>query len=270
MDKATDIPEAVLPEPFYQRACSLISVDLSVNSSTVHSSTSNQTELFPGRLRLYPSFSRYFSQKNVATQTEKLQHFSSTKTSVSSCASDCLDDQENESRLQEGCAPLSDGVTNLNTERGQQKESFSMCFQPSVVNTPVHTICPPHSVRWSSSESPDIQIVSSPNSLMTETPAQSAPGRLVPISDTKLQNMDSQKSTSSSCNKTAKRVLDFSLMEDNDGLDIRVGKLESSRASLELDSTPESIRGCAEDCNSSGSVLLPQEVCHFNLVSIFN
>lgn len=265
VDKATDIPEAVLPEPFSQRTCSLICADLPANSSTVLSSTSNEIETLPEKFHLYPSFSGHFSQKNVATQTEMHQCFPSSKTPLLSQASDCLDDQESESSLQKGCVLLSHRVTNPNTESGQQ-ESFSMCFQPSVINTPVHMIRPPHSVSCST-ESPDIKIVSCTDSLMTETPAQSAPGRLMSISDVKLQNMTTQKSAS--CCKPAKRVLDFSLMEGNDGLDIRVDKLESSRALHEVDGIPESSRQCSEDCNSADSVALPQEVCHFP-VFIFN
>ena len=74
----------------------------------------------------------------------------------------------------------------------------------------------------------------------------------MPISDVKLQDMPTQKSTSSY--KPGKRVLDFSLMEDTDGLGIEVDKLESIRA------LHESSRGCSEECNSFGSVSAPQEV----------
>ncbi|KAJ1380559.1 CDT1-like protein a, chloroplastic, partial [Sesbania bispinosa] len=256
---ATDIPEAILPEPFSRRTCSLICEDLPVISSTALSSTSNQIELLPEKFHLYPLFSRHFSVKIVADQTEKAQCVSSTKPHLSPYASDFLDNQESESTWQKGLAPLSDHMTNLNTERGQQKESFSICYQPSVINTPVHVIG--HSVNCSSSESPNMKIVSSADSLMTETPAQSAPRRLLPVSDVKLQDMTAQKSTS--CFKPAKRVLDFSLMEGNDDLDNRMDMLEYSRAPHEVDSIPEPIKGSSEDCNSFDSVTsvaLPQEV----------
>ncbi|XP_061371199.1 CDT1-like protein a, chloroplastic [Gastrolobium bilobum] len=256
--EAPDIPEAILPEPFSQRTHSLICEALPLNSSTELPSTSNQIELLPEKLHLYPSFRRHFSRKNVADQTGKHQCFSPTKTSLSSHVSDCLDNQRSESTWQKECAPLPDCVTNLNTERRQQKESFSMCYQPGVINTPVHKICPPHSVCCSSSKSPDMKIVSCADSLMIETPAQSAPGRLMPVSDVKLQNMTTQKSTS--CPKSAKRVLHFSLLEGCDGLDIRLDKLESSRAPDEFVSIPESSRGCSENSNSFVPVALPQEV----------
>lgn len=268
MDQVTDIPEAILPEPFSQSACSLICEDLFVNSTKELLSTSNQIDLLPEKSHLCPSFSRHFSQKNVANKTEKVQCFSSTKTSLSSHASDCPDNQESESTWQKGCEPLSDCVTNLNTERAKQKQAFSMCFHPSVVNTPVHMISPPHSVSCSNSESPDKKIASCADSLMTETPAQSAPARLLPGSDVKLQNMTAQKSTS--CSKPAKRVLNFTLMEGNDDLDNRVDMLECSRALHEFDCISEPSGGCSEDCNSFGSIALPQEVCHLTPVLIFN
>ncbi|TKY44957.1 CDT protein a [Spatholobus suberectus] len=191
--------------------------------------------------------------KNIADQTKKVQCFSSRETSTSSHASYCLDNQESEKAMQKGCAPLSDDVASLNKQRGNQKESFSMSLEPSVINTPVHMIRPPHSVTCNNFESPDTRnIPCAADSFMTETPAQSAPARLLPISDVKLQNTPTQKSTS--CHKPAKRVLDFTLMEGNDGLDIRVDKLESSR-------------GCSEGCNSFGSVPVPQEA-HFGFEKI--
>lgn len=226
----------------------------------------NQTEMLPEQFQLYPTFHRHFSGKNMADQAEKVQCFSPMKTSPSSHASDCLDNEEREKALQKDSAPLSVHVAILNTERGHQKESISIPFQPSVINTPVHMIRPPHSVTCNNSESPDVKNIScASDSFMTETPAQSASARLLPISDVKLQEVPTQKSTLS--HKPAKRVLDFSLMEDSDGLGIRVD-IESSRALLEFGCFPESSRGCSEDCNSFGSVSVPQGVCHLTAVLI--
>ncbi|TKY44958.1 CDT protein a [Spatholobus suberectus] len=145
--KVVDIPEALLPEPFSKKNCSLNCEDLHVeeptcqsryvNSSTELMSISDQIERLPlpEKFELYPSFRRHFSRKNIADQAEKVQCFSSTKISPSSHASDCLDNQESEKEMQKGCAPLSDDVASLNMERGGQKESFSMSFQPSAINT---------------------------------------------------------------------------------------------------------------------------------------
>ncbi|KAK7314809.1 hypothetical protein VNO77_33337 [Canavalia gladiata] len=266
--EVTDVPEAILPEPFSQKTCSLtcesshveefMRESSHVNPSAALLSTSNWIEMLPEIFQLYPSFSRHFSRKKVANQTEKIQCFSSSKTSRSSQASDRLDNQEIENVWQKGGMPLSDHEANLNAERGQPKESCSMSFQPSVINTTGHMICPPRSVCCNNAESPDMKNVSgTAGSLMTETPAQSAPQRLLPDSDFKLRNMSSQKSKSHY--KPAKRVLDFSFVEGNNDLDIRVNKLESSRSLLELDSFSEYSRGCFENCNSSGSVYVPQE-----------
>ncbi|XP_027357319.1 CDT1-like protein a, chloroplastic [Abrus precatorius] len=270
VDKVTDIPEAILPEPFSQKACSLICEDSHVkeftfesshaNSSTARVSTSTQIEtLLEKKFQLYQSFKRHFSWKSVAEQTEKVQCLSSTKTTPPAHASDCLDNQESENTWQKEYAPLSDLADNLKTEKGHQNESPEVkTHVNNVINTPVNVICPPHSVSCNNSESPDMKNVScSADSLMTETPVQSAPDRLLPTSDVKLQNMPSQKSTA--CHKPAKRVLDFSLMEGDDGLDIRVDKLESSEAPPEFDRFPESRRGWCEDCNSFGSVSVHQE-----------
>lgn len=261
VDKVTDIPEATLPEPFSQRACNLICDDLPVNSSAELSSTSNLIDLVPKKPQLYPSFSKHFS-KNVPNQAEEIQCFSSSETSLSSNASDCLVNQASEIAWQKGCAPLSDCVIDLNTEKDNPKESLSVSFQPNVINTPKHMISPPHSVSRSNFESPDMKTISCSDSLMIETPAQSAPGRLLPDSNLKPQN--------TSCFKPAKRVLDFSHTEGNDDIDNRVDMLESSKALHEFDCISEPSRGCSEDCNSFGFVALPQEVCHLKLVLIFN
>ncbi|PNX82716.1 hypothetical protein L195_g039686, partial [Trifolium pratense] len=152
--EGTDIPEATLPEPFSQKACNLIFKDGPVNLSTELSSTCSEVELSLNNLHLSPSFRRHFSQKNVTDQTKQVQYFSTSKNSLSSHESDCLDNQESESTWQKERTQLSDCVSNLNAEKGKQKESHSMCFQPNVINTPVHKISPP------CSESPDWKIVS--------------------------------------------------------------------------------------------------------------
>ncbi|KAF1859409.1 hypothetical protein Lal_00009993 [Lupinus albus] len=240
--EATDIPEAMLPEPFSKRTCGLISVDLPVNPSTTLSSTSSEIEPFPGKSHLCPSFGRHFSQKM------DLSCFPLSETPLPSNVSACLDNQENESNCKKESVASSHRLSNPNNEGEQQKESFSIRFQPSVINTPVHMICPPDSTSGSSSESPETKVVLCTDSLMTETPVQSAPQRLMPTSDVKLPNTTSQNSIS--CYKPAKRVLDFSLMEGNDDLDIRADKIESS--------IPGPSRGCSEDFKFSGSDSLPR------------
>jgi chromatin licensing and DNA replication factor 1 len=219
----------------------LIFKDGLVDLSTELSSTCSEVELSLNNLHLSPSFRRHFSQKNGTDQAEQVQYFSSSTNSLSTHESDCLGNEESESISQKERTRLSDCVSNLNAERGKQKESPSVGFQPNVINTTVHKISP-------YSESPDWKIVSGTDSLLTHTPAQSAPERLVLGSDVKIQKMTVQKSTS--CFKPAKRVLDFSLTEGGDDLDNRVDMSKPSR-------------GCSEDFKSFDSVSLLQEVCPF-------
>ncbi|CAL0332631.1 unnamed protein product [Lupinus luteus] len=248
--EATDIPEAILPEPFSKRTCSLISVDLPVNPSTTLSSTSSEIEPFPGKSHLCPSFGRHFSQKM------DFSCFPSSETPLLSNVSSSLNNQENESSCKKECVTSSHRLSNPNNKGEQQKESYSIHFQPSFINTPVHMISPPDSISGSSSESPDTKVVLCTDSLMTETPVQSAPQRSMPTSDVKLQNATTQNSIS--CYKPAKRVLDFSITEDDDDLDIRADNIESSRAPHDFDSIPEPSRGSSEDFKISGSDALPQ------------
>ncbi|KAI4351965.1 hypothetical protein L6164_006263 [Bauhinia variegata] len=255
--EATDVPEAILPEPFSRSTPSLISdsEDFPVDSSTVLSQSSDEIQLLSEKFHPYPSFGRHFSQKNVASRTEKVQCLLA-QTALLSSASDCLNNEESDSRWQEGCTLhlKSDATTNEDMEQGQQKESCSMCFQPSVINTPAQQICPPHSLGTSSSESPNIRFASPTDSLMTVTPAQSESRRFTSSSDIKVTTTN-QKSTS--CYKPAKRVLDFSHMEgDTDALDPSENKLESSR--VVNDNLPDASRGAYVRCE--GSVVLPQEV----------
>jgi chromatin licensing and DNA replication factor 1 len=191
-------------------------------------------------LHLSPSFGRHFSQKNVTDQTEQVQYFSSSTNLLSTHESNCLGNQESECISQKERTRLSDCVSNLNAERGKQKESPSVGFQPNVIDTTVHKISSPYS------ESPDWKIVSGTDSLLTRTPTQSAPERLVLGSDVKIQKMTVQKSTS--CFKPAKRVLDFLLTKGSDDLDNRVDMSKPSR-------------GCSEDFKSFVSVSLLHEVC---------
>ncbi|CAK8540972.1 unnamed protein product [Lathyrus sativus] len=231
--QVTKIPEFRLPEPFSQEACNLAFNQGPADFAAELSLTSNEVVEQLNNLHLTPSFKRRFYQKNATdqtVQTKQVQSFSSSENSLSSDESDSLDNQESESSWQKECSPFSDCESNLNAESGKQKESLSMSFQANVISTPSeHKICSPRSVSRCSAESPDLKIVSCADSLLTQTPAQSAPERLVLGSDVKPQKMSAQKSMSGF--KPAKRALDFTLTEGNGDLDNRV-MLESSKATL--------------------------------------
>ncbi|KAI4347381.1 hypothetical protein L6164_008197 [Bauhinia variegata] len=258
--EATDVPEAILPEPFSQRTPSFLCEDLLADSSAVLSQTSDENQILSEKLHPYPSFSRHFSQQNIVDMTEKVQCFLSAQTALSYSASDHLCNEESESGWKKGSSSLrlkSDATIDQDIERGQQEESCSMCSQPSFINTPAHQIFPPHSLSCGSSESPNIKVASPTDNLITETPVRLAPRRVISSSDVKVQTVVTQKSTS--CYKPAKRVLDFSRLEgDNDALDLWENKLESSR--VVHDNICDASRGSSEGCKASGSVVLPQEV----------
>ncbi|KAK2350339.1 CDT1 protein a, chloroplastic [Trifolium repens] len=70
-------------------------------------------------LHLSPSFGRHFSQKNGSDQTEQVQQFSSSKNSLSSHESDCLDNPESESTWQkEGSDDLDNRVDMSKPSKG--------------------------------------------------------------------------------------------------------------------------------------------------------
>ncbi|KAI5396942.1 hypothetical protein KIW84_062956 [Lathyrus oleraceus] len=230
--QATKIPQSRLQEPFSQEACNLAFNEGPADFAAELSSTSNEV--------------RNATEQTV--QTKQVQSFSSSETSLSSDESDSLDNQESESSWQRECTPLSDCESNPNAESGKQKESLAMSFQANVINTPSeHKISSPRFVSRCNSESPDLKIVSCADSLLTQTPALSAPERLVLGSDVKPQKMTAQKSMSGF--KPAKRALDFTLTEGNGDFDYRADMLESSKA------MPES-----EYCKSFDSVSLPREI----------
>lgn len=271
MDKVTKIPESRLPEPFNQETCNLTFNIGRADIAAEPSSTSNEivdplknihvtnlaAELSSTSNEIVEPLKNL--HLNAADLVKQVQSFSSSENSLSSDESDSLDDQESESAWQKECTPLSDCERNLNAESGKQKESLSMSFQENIINTPSeHKIPSSRSVSHCISESPDLKIISCADSLLTQTPALSAPERLVLGSDVKPQKMTAQKSMS--CFKPAKRALDFTQTEGNDDLDSRVDLLESSKAMH------------AFDCNtklSRGSVSLPREVCLLVLVLIF-
>ncbi|XP_050919560.1 CDT1-like protein a, chloroplastic [Lathyrus oleraceus] len=249
--QVTKIPQSRLPEPFSQEACNLAFNEGPADFAAELSSTSNEVVEQLNNLHLTPSFKRRFYQRNATeqtVQTKQVQSFSSSETSLSSDESDSLDNQESESSWQRECTPLSDCESNPNAESGKQKESLAMSFQANVINTPSeHKISSPRFVSRCNSESPDLKIVSCADSLLTQTPALSAPERLVLGSDVKPQKMTAQKSMSGF--KPAKRALDFTLTEGNGDFDYRADMLESSKA------MPES-----EYCKSFDSVSLPREI----------
>ncbi|KAK4280536.1 hypothetical protein QN277_012151 [Acacia crassicarpa] len=247
----TDIPEATLPEPFQQRAHSLICEDLPVDPSTILSPPiSDQNQQLSQECKPYP-VKRHFSKKKVVAETENNV---ASQIAQSHHSYDCLDNEggEGDSEWQKKCTTYLKSDQEM--EKEQQNESFSMGLQSSVVNTPARLICSPQSVSCGSYESSCLKIALSTDVLMAKTPAQSTPRRLAHNSDVKLNIMTTQNSISS--NKHVKRVL-FSHEGNYD-----VDKLQPSRDAC--DNIPEASEARTEDFDVSNSVVLSHKVAECN------
>ncbi|KAM5570227.1 CDT1-like protein a, chloroplastic [Rosa sericea] len=209
--EASDVPEAILPEPFSKRSQTPVLKQLSTDSSTEPKPTSIETELLSEKVCPYPYISRHFSRNNVVAETEKTQVLSSPLP-----------------------LPLAGGMNNQGIKSGLQKEFHVVSYDPeqdiknwqrkescsksSIIDHSIHLNHPQPSIGSSIPDSPLVKLTSSANSLMIETPQPLTPRRSMPSCDAKHETLNTQKSTS--CYKPAKRVLDFSDLEgDKSALD---------------------------------------------------
>lgn len=250
--KACDVPEALLPEPFSQRSQILGPEQLTADSLIESQSTSIECEVLSEKFRLYPSLTRHFSQKAVGAETEKTQPLASP-VPLLSVSSNSLINQESIIGQQMGitgvCSKF-DGVTNQNIESGQHKESPATCSVSSIVNSPIQQI--------KSSSTPLVKLGSSVDCFMLETPAQLTPKRSMPSCEDKPKTLTSQKLKS--CDKPAKRALDFSDLEhDESAFDSIVN--ESGCKNVVHDDILHPTEGIFKDGNVTGSLPLLQEVC---------
>lgn len=248
--EACDVPEAMLPEPFSQRSQTLSSEQLIADSSIESQSTSIECELLSESLHPYPSLSRHFSQKAVGAEAEKTQLLQSP-VSLLSARSDSLINQDSISVQQmenSGLCSKSDGVTDQNSKSEQQKESLGTCSISTTFNSPAQQINP---------STPLVKLASSVDSVMLETPAQLTPRVSMPDCEDKLKTTTSQKLTS--CNKPAKRVLDFSHLEgDKSAFDSIVN--ESGCNNVIIDNFHHTTEVIFKGANTSGPPPLLQEV----------
>ncbi|KAL6183379.1 hypothetical protein ACLB2K_044790 [Fragaria x ananassa] len=215
--EASDVPEAILPEPFSKRSQRPVLKQLSADYLIEPQPASNETELLSEKVCLYPYISRHFSRNNIVSETEKAQVL---------------------------CSPLplpsADGMNNQGIKDGLQKQFLVLshdpeqdiknwkpkepCSKPSIIDHSIHLNHPQPPIGSSVPDSPLVKLTSSANSLMVETPQPLPPRRSMPSCDAKHETLDTQKSTS--CNKPAKRVLDFSDLEgDKSAVDSTVDEL---------------------------------------------
>lgn len=200
----------------------------------------------PSTFHLHPSFSRYFSQKIVAEDTDDVKNLRSTK-SVSCGTSDGLNEEVvRTSQLEES---LGDNVTNKDIESEQQKELNDSCTILSPAPQLLSTKC---LVDSSSNESPQPKHALSADNPMIETPAQLIPKRSVPSCDEKLKTTTTQHHKSY-C-KPAKRSLDFSHLE-GDGTALDDATVSTDNNNAIYDDVPKALqtKGLPENEDAIGS-----------------
>ncbi|KAL4654218.1 hypothetical protein ACB092_01G362200 [Castanea dentata] len=249
--KTCDVPEAMLPEPFSERKQTLSPEQLIADSVIESLSTSIECEPLSENFDAYPSLSRHFSQKAVCAETEKTQLLESPIVLLPA-RSDNLINQDSISVQQmenSGLCSKSDGVTNPNIKGGQQKESPSTSSISTIFNSPAQQTNP--------LSTPLVKLASSDDPLILETPAQLTPKISMPSCEDNLKTSTSQKLTS--CNKPAKRVLDFSHSEgEKTAFDSIVD--ESGCNNFVIDNIHHTTEVTFKGANATGSPPLLQEV----------
>ncbi|KAL5746981.1 hypothetical protein ACOSQ2_024278 [Xanthoceras sorbifolium] len=220
--EACDIPEASLPEPFGRgsettlgdkaaevpeilesvfRKSQTIALEQSPADSIESLLTSDSPEMLTIPSLLPPSFSRHFSQKTSAAETEKAKLLRSPASSQSPISTDNLNNQVGKTCQLDECPGVR--VTDKDTKSERQINLPDACLK-SVVNPHLQLI-------KSECESPQQKLSLSDDSLMVETPAQVTPKRSMPSCENKLKATTTQNPTSYF--KPAKRFLDFSHLE---------------------------------------------------------
>ncbi|KAL5545236.1 hypothetical protein UlMin_009020 [Ulmus minor] len=160
--EASDVPEAILPEPFTQKGQIYVQDQLLVDGFIESQSTSTEAEPFPEKLIVKACFSRHFSKNTVVAEKEKTKVLLSTvlPPSISS-----LHEQVRQlTQLNEFPDPFAVSSCNQDTKSGQPKESLTDSqLQPN------YSQC---SVGTSTVESPLVNPTSCGDSFMIETPAK--------------------------------------------------------------------------------------------------
>ncbi|XP_010248893.1 PREDICTED: CDT1-like protein a, chloroplastic isoform X2 [Nelumbo nucifera] len=183
--KGYDIPKAMLPEPFNQGNHTVIPQKLPMESPKKCHSLS-ELELPSSSAHLSSSFSKHFSQKNIAPEEETTQ-------------------------LLAPIFPLSSLISHNENNRcfEQDKGSIPLASKSCGIKSNAMLISSPQcSLNSSACESPLAKLISAVDYWMVETPVQKTPKRLIPDSDSKI-NADGRE-TQSSTHSAAKRSLNFS------------------------------------------------------------
>uniref|UniRef100_A0A6N2NJA2 Uncharacterized protein n=1 Tax=Salix viminalis TaxID=40686 RepID=A0A6N2NJA2_SALVM len=196
--------------PLLQSLCSQI-----IPREYLPAATESQMLSTPSHLQ--QSFNRHFSQKTFSEE-EKTHLLASPVPSSVSPSGDLHNEHLNEARtgeFPEFCSK-SNGQTNLDIKSEQARQLCIPHSKSTSVNPlPSQPINPEVSADVYTSTSPKCKPDSLVDKLLLETPAQSTPRRAMHSSDDKQRDTAGQKQTLS-C-KPAKRVLDFSYLDDDKG-----------------------------------------------------
>ncbi|GLT46516.1 hypothetical protein SLA2020_202620 [Shorea laevis] len=208
-----NIPAAILPEPFSQRSqttsdnqgsCNIVNKQLpdSIDESL---SISTESEMLLESSLLHPSFNRFFSKEAVTTEaTEKSTLLKSTSLNKEDAEVAVLAELEEFPSLSSKSV-----IVNDQDIKDQKLKESSDSWSRSTVNDPsIESMHPPCSTS-TVCKSP-IQVLTSSDSSMIETPGQVTPKKLIPSTDDKPRNKDSQWKV---CNKSTKRSLDFTCVK---------------------------------------------------------
>lgn len=216
-DKACDNSMAVFCEPFNERSETIAPEPMFADHSREYLPAATESQMLSTPSHLQLSFNRHFSQKTFSEE-EKTHLLASPVPSSVSPSGDLHNEHLNEARtgeFPEFCSK-SNGQTNLDIKSEQARQLCIPYSKSTSVNPlPSQPINPEVSADVYTSTSPKCKPDSLVDKLLLETPAQSTPRRAMHSFDDKQRDTTGQKQTLS-C-KPAKRVLDFSYLDDDKG-----------------------------------------------------
>ncbi|WCJ34702.1 hypothetical protein M5689_015995 [Euphorbia peplus] len=268
--KVVDIPEATLPDPFNQRkeidpsnipevtahelhhqANETIDSEHLLSNASLDLPNTTESECL-NLSHMYPSFSRYFSEK-VVSDREKTKLLAPLSSMESYNLGNLDTADVSVGRSVDASSNLS-SETNLDSKCENVKESLDTNSESTSMHPkPTLPVTSQYSINTNVCESPLVKHESTVDCTVIETPAQSTPKRVIPNSDDNHKGVTSQKQTSS--NKPAKRSLDFSFLE---GDDTESQTLDAS--SVLLQKVEEGLDSAAEEPHQHISVNLPSLV----------
>ncbi|PON57751.1 DNA replication factor [Parasponia andersonii] len=249
--EASDVPEAILPEPFTQR--SQINVPSKLLSDCYVKSEPDliETELLSEKDYPNTHFSRHFSQNAVVVENEETQNL----VSIVLPPLNGLDKQVSKKEQQGESNYITSPDTN--NGHGMPKQFPGTCCKSVSIYPQLQPDSPRSSVGISTAESPLVDLTSSEGTLMIETPSQSIPRRLVSSYDVSHKIMSSQRSTPG-C-KPTKRILNFFHVEGDESASSEESADKSKHDENVCHGNSHTSEGFSEDGDTLGFSAPPQE-----------